>query len=156
MPKSKLENYRAKVPDRLLEYWQAYGFAGYGGGLFWMTDPDDYSEVLNAWLYATEFYGTDNYYVIDRSAFGDLTLWGTKTGPSLTIDCPWTMIFPDDNAAWMSEGKGDFLISTWLSGCRPMDWIKLMRGTCLSLIEQRSFLARWRTTKCMASSRHLL
>jgi len=116
VPKSKLENYRGKVPDRLLEYWQAYGFAGYGGGLFWMTDPDDYSEVLNAWLYGTEFYGTDNYYVIGRSAFGDLTLWGTKTGPSLTIDCPWAMIFPDDNTAWMSEGKGDLLISTWLSG----------------------------------------
>jgi len=30
VPKSKLDHYRGKVPDRLLEYWQAYGFAGYG------------------------------------------------------------------------------------------------------------------------------
>ena len=115
-PLAKLQHYRGRVPDKLLEYWREYGFAGYGHGLFWMTDPDDYAEVLNAWLYGTEFYGKDYYYVIGRSAFGNLTLWGTKTGRSLTINCPWAMIFPTDKSRWMNEGKGDFLISAWLSG----------------------------------------
>ena len=118
---AKLDHYRGKVPDKLLEYWQAYGFAGYGRGLFWMTDPDDYAEALNAWLYGTEFYGKDHYYVIGRTAFGDLTLWGTKSGRSLTINCPWAMIFPTDKSRWMKEGKGDFLISAWLSGMTVMD-----------------------------------
>lgn len=113
---SKLEHYRGKIPDKLLEYWRAYGFAGYGKGIFWITDPDDYAEALNAWLYGTEFYGKDHYYVIGRSAFGNLTLWGTKTGRSLTINCAWAMIFPTDKSRWMREGKADSLISTWLSG----------------------------------------
>lgn len=116
VPQSKLEHYRGKVPDRLLEYWRAYGFAGYGKGIFWITDPDEYAEALNAWLYGTEFYGKDHYYVIGRSAFGNLTLWGTKTGRSLTINCAWAMIFPTDKSRWMREGKADSLISTWLSG----------------------------------------
>ncbi|HGM5881933.1 TPA: GAD-like domain-containing protein [Stenotrophomonas maltophilia] len=116
VPQSKLEHYRGKVPDRLLEYWRAYGFAGYGKGIFWITDPDDYAEALNAWLYGTEFYGKDHYYVIGRSAFGNLTLWGTSTGRSLTINCAWAMLFPTDKSRWMREGKADSLISTWLSG----------------------------------------
>ncbi|HEL5052451.1 TPA: DUF1851 domain-containing protein [Stenotrophomonas maltophilia] len=115
VPPSKLQHYRGKVPDKLLEYWQAYGFAGYGGGRFWMTDPDEYAEALHAWLYGTEFYGKDHYYVIGRTAFGDLTLWGTKTGRSLTINCPWAMIFPTDKSRWMKEGKEDFLISAWVA-----------------------------------------
>ncbi|WMJ67638.1 GAD-like domain-containing protein [Stenotrophomonas sp. 24(2023)] len=115
VPPSTLQHYRGKVPDKLLEYWQAYGFAGYGEGRFWMTDPDDYAEVLNAWLYGTEFHGQDDYYVIGRKAFGDLTLWGTKTGRSLTINCPWAMIFPTDQSRWMNAGEEDLLISGWLA-----------------------------------------
>ena len=115
VPLAKLQHYRGKVPDKLLEYWKAYGFAGYGEGRFWMTDPDDYAEALNAWLYGTEFYGKDDYFVIGRTAFGDLTLWGTKTGTSLTITCPWAMIYPGDQSRWMNEGKEDFLISSWLA-----------------------------------------
>lgn len=112
---AKLQQYRGKVPDKLLEYWQAYGFAGYGRGLFWVTDPDDYAEALNAWLYGTEFYTADRYHVIGRSAFGKLDLWGERTGRSLTINCPWATIFPSDESSWMNEGRRDFLISTWLA-----------------------------------------
>ncbi|AWH55377.1 hypothetical protein C1924_02190 [Stenotrophomonas sp. ESTM1D_MKCIP4_1] len=115
VPPSRLKHYRGKVPNKLLDYWQAYGFAGYGGGRFWMTDPDEYTEALSAWLYGTEFDGKDHYSVIGRTAFGDLTLWGTKRGRSLTINCPWAMIFPSDKSRWMNEGKGDHLISMWLA-----------------------------------------
>lgn len=113
---SQVEHYRGLLPDRLLEYWSAYGFAGYGRGRFWMTDPAEYSDVLNAWLHQTRFYGTDKYYVIGRSAFGNLMVWGTETGPCLSIDCAWGMIFPIDKSRWMNEGKGDLLISNWLAG----------------------------------------
>ena len=113
---SKLEHYRGKVPNKLLDYWQAYGFAGYGGGRFWMTDPDEYGEALNAWLYGTQFHGTDRYYVIGRSAFGKLMVWGTKTGPSLKILPSWAMIFPSDHSLWMQEGKDDFLLAGRIAG----------------------------------------
>ena len=106
--------YRGKVPDKLLEYLAAYGFSGYGDGLFWMTDPGEYSEVLNAWIYGTPLYGTDDFYVIGRTAFGRLMVWGTKTGPCMTILSMTSMIFPKDNSAWISQGKGNFLASSWL------------------------------------------
>jgi len=112
--RSKLDYYRGKLPDRLLEYWQAYGFAGYGSGLFWMTDPDDYSEVLKSWLYGTELYTRDAYYVIGRSAFGKLMVWGAKTGQSIDINCPFGMLFPSDDSASLQEDGGDFLIATWI------------------------------------------
>jgi len=113
---AKLEYYRGRVPDKLLEYWQQYGFAGYGNGIVWMTDPDEYSEVLKAWLYGTEFYGKDDYFVIGRTAFGHLEIWGTRTGSSLSINAPWAMIYPTDQSRWMETGKDDFLISTWVGG----------------------------------------
>ncbi|HDS1675902.1 MAG: DUF1851 domain-containing protein [Stenotrophomonas maltophilia] len=112
---SKLAHYQGKLPGRLLEYWRAYGFSGYGRGLFWMTDPDDYSEVLKSWLYGTEFYGKDDYYVIGRSAFGDMEVLGARTGLRLTIDCKWAMIFPSDNSRWMSERGADFLVASWIA-----------------------------------------
>jgi len=69
-----------------------------------MTDPDDYAEALNTWLHGTEFHGKDHYYVIGRTAFGNLTLWGTKTGTSLTINCPWAMMFRRTNPiGWSRE-----------------------------------------------------
>lgn len=112
---SKLNYYRGKLPDRLLAYWQQYGFAGYGNGLFWMTDPDAYAEVLNAWLYGTELYGRDDYYVIGRTAFGKLMVWGTRTGPSLDINCPFGTLFPGDVSQYIREEGADFVVATWVA-----------------------------------------
>jgi hypothetical protein len=113
---NQIESYRRKLPSKLLSYWDTYGFAGYGQGLFWMTDPDEYAEVLNAWIYGTRFYRQDEYSVVGRTAFGKLMVWGRRTGFSLSIDCPWGMIFPSDKSRWMNEGEGDLLISNWLAG----------------------------------------
>ena len=118
VPSHKLDHYRGKLPDRLLQYWRAYGFAGYGNGLFWMTDPDDYSEVLNAWLYGTNFHRKDKYYVIGRTAFGKLVVWGTKSGPSLTIVANMAMIFPSDKSDRIKDGYADSMISNWLAATR--------------------------------------
>lgn len=119
---SKLLRFKGKVPDKLIEYWRAYGFAGYGEGLFWMTDPDEYSGVLRAWLEGTEFEGRDSYYVIGRSAFGELKIWGAETGNSLRIVSPWAMIFPRDESKDVAAGDGDFLIANWLSG-QNKEWL---------------------------------
>lgn len=118
VPSNKLAYYRGKLPNRLIEYWSAYGLAGYGKGLFWMTEPDDYSEVLNAWLHGTEFYGKDRYYVIGRSAFGELFIWGTKTGPSLTIVSNNAMILPSDKSDQIGDGRADSMLSNWFASTR--------------------------------------
>ncbi len=116
VPRAKIEYYQGRLPNKLLEYWDAYGFGGYGNGLIWMTDPDEYADVLSAWLYPTRLHATDKFYVIGRTAFGELIVWGAKTGPSLTIHSVRGMIFPSDKSRWMSEGKGDLLLGNWIGG----------------------------------------
>lgn len=113
---SKLRRYESKLPSRLLEYWREYGFAGYGEGLFWMTDPDEYALVLEQWIKGTPFDGTDKYHVIGRTAFGKLFIWGEKTGPCMKILPAWAMIFPRSTPTPIAPEEADFLIATWLSG----------------------------------------
>ncbi|GCF88947.1 GAD-like domain-containing protein [Shewanella sp. M-Br] len=93
-----LRSFEDKLPARLLEYWQEYGFCGWGEGIFWTVNPADYSEILDLWLAGTHFVGKDNYYVIGRSAFGRLYVWGETSGPSLDINPCYGMIFPTDKS----------------------------------------------------------
>ena len=86
VPISSIERYRGKVPNLLLQYWAEHGWCGYGEGIFWVVNPQEYEGVVASWLEGTEFEERDTYHLIARSAFGDLYLWGEKTGFSLKID----------------------------------------------------------------------
>ncbi len=81
----EIEKYRGKLPDQLLEYWQILGFSGFADGLFWLTNPDDYQHILDRFLEDTPFEQQDIYYVIARNAWGELQIYGEKTGNSLEI-----------------------------------------------------------------------
>jgi hypothetical protein len=111
----KIAKYKGKLPDQLLKYWELYGFSGYGKGLFWLVDPDEYEPALEAWIGDTDFMETDEHYVIARNAFGKLFLWGKKTGQNLTINSPWAMIFPRDNSEILNRRGADFLVQSFIS-----------------------------------------
>lgn len=81
----QVEAYRGILPDQLLKYWQMVGFSGFNDGLFWITNPAEFEDVLESFLDDTEFAHYDNYHVIARSAYGQLYLWGERTGASLDI-----------------------------------------------------------------------
>ncbi|ENB9664188.1 GAD-like domain-containing protein [Pseudomonas putida] len=85
VPSSVFDHYQNKLPGQLLNYWKAHGWCGYGGGLFWLVDPRKYEAVVDAWLAGTPFEAHDTYHLIARSAFGELYLWGEKTGAILTL-----------------------------------------------------------------------
>ncbi|MBF7142673.1 MULTISPECIES: GAD-like domain-containing protein [Pseudomonas] len=85
VPASAIERYQGKLPKLWLEYWAEHGWCGYGNGIFWIVNPQDYEGVVAAWLEGTELENRDKYHVIARSAFGQLYLWGERTGPSVTI-----------------------------------------------------------------------
>ena len=93
-----LSYYRDKLPEKLLDYWQEYGFCGWAKGLYWTVNPMDYEDILSEWLRGTPFENNDNYYVIGRSAFGKLLIWGEKHGQSIKINTPYCMIFPTDKS----------------------------------------------------------
>jgi len=86
--------YRGKLPDKLLEYWREFGFCGYEEGLFWVVDPEEFEDVVEARLEDTPLAGLDNYHVIAWSAFGKLFLWGEKGGQTLEIQSNYGMLFP--------------------------------------------------------------
>lgn len=75
-----LEKFKNKLPERLLEYWQEYGFCGFKKGLLWIVNPDDHEDILEQWLEKTDIPDNDVYHVFARSAFGDLFIWGEETG----------------------------------------------------------------------------
>jgi len=85
VPPSSIEYYRGKLPSSILDFWTEHGWCGYGDGIFWMVNPQEYEGVLASWLSGTELEKLDSYHLIARSAFGDLYLWGEKTGSSLEI-----------------------------------------------------------------------
>ena len=72
-----LNKYRGRLPDRLLEYWQEYGFCHFTDGLFWITNPEDYEDILAEWL--------PEYYVIARSGWGELFVWEPTYGNKYCI-----------------------------------------------------------------------
>jgi hypothetical protein len=111
---SSIERYRGKLPNQLLEYWAEHGWCGYGNGIFWIVDPQEYEGVVASWLEGTKFEAFDTYHLIARGAFGDLYLWGEKTGASLKITSvlsrytTHTSIFTGEQ---MDKGLRNFLLS---------------------------------------------
>jgi hypothetical protein len=94
VPIEKINKFKNHLPDKLLEYWQTYGWSGYAKGLFWTVDPGEWEDELEEWIGDTPFMEQDAYHVIGRTAFGELILWGKKTGQSLKVVTSWGMIFP--------------------------------------------------------------
>ncbi|VBT10595.1 GAD-like domain-containing protein [Burkholderia pseudomallei] len=117
VPSEKIEKFRGKLPNKLLEYWQEYGWCGYAKGLLWTVDPDEWEDELDAWIGETEFMERDAYYVIARTAFGGLVLWCEKTGQSLKVKTPYGMIFPSFDEEEFREDGPDLTIQLFFSTC---------------------------------------
>ena len=118
VPEESIEKYRGKVPETLINYWKEYGWCGYGEGIFWTVNPDEYKEVVEEWLKDTPFESLDKYHLIAIGAFGEMILWGEETGNSLSITACSGMIFPTDKSRFI-EGRSDgldFLIRASFSG----------------------------------------
>ncbi|MEB3792241.1 MULTISPECIES: GAD-like domain-containing protein [Acinetobacter] len=113
VPEETLKKYQGKLPNQLLEYWKAFGFSGWGNGLFWLVNPDDYQDVLDAWLEHIELPPHEEYFVFGRSAFGDLIIWGTIHGRCLKISSVTSQIFP--NMEKMEQGEEDFILRNYIS-----------------------------------------
>jgi len=86
VPASSIEKYKNQLPDLLLEFWKANGWSGYGDGIFWTVNPAEYESIVQTWLDESGILDPDTYHVVARSAFGDLYLWQSQTGSSLSID----------------------------------------------------------------------
>ncbi|MFM2623671.1 GAD-like domain-containing protein [Vibrio owensii] len=111
----EVEAYRGVLPDQLLSYWEQFGFSGFRNGLFWITNPAEFEDVLEQFLNGTVFAENDNYHVIARSAYGQLYLWGEKTGYSLSVipHLNWikTVLGNEDD---ISRGEADIAVQRFI------------------------------------------
>ena len=80
------ERWRGKLPDKLLTFWKEEGWCGYRNGLLWITDPDDYEDLVEGWLEGTLLDELDIFHVVARTAFGSLYLCGEKSGQSVKVN----------------------------------------------------------------------
>ncbi len=94
VPELALEKYKGVLPDQLLHYWREIGWCGLANGLFWLVDPNEWHVPMETMLADASLLERDIYHVIARNAFGDLWLWGQKTGGSLRIKASDGMVFP--------------------------------------------------------------
>ena len=69
----KYERYRGKLPNLLLDYWAEHGWCGYGDGIFWLVNPQEYEGVVSSWIEGTTFEERDTYHLIARVLSGTCT-----------------------------------------------------------------------------------
>ncbi|MFF0612733.1 GAD-like domain-containing protein [Nocardia tengchongensis] len=104
VPAERFEQYGERVPGYLLDLWRELGFAGFRHGLLWLCDPEQWQPVVDAWTDGLDLpFGTDTWIAVSRSAFGAMSLWGQRTGMSLTIRPWYGWISPFDKSADMEE-----------------------------------------------------
>lgn len=88
--------YQNRLPDRLLGYWKEYGFSGFGEGLFWMVNPNEYQDILDKWLQKTSLWGRENFYTVARTAFGELYVFGDKSSSYTIINPHMNNVIPSE------------------------------------------------------------
>lgn len=115
VPEASFDRWRGKLPDQLLTYWKEEGWCSYASGLLWTVNPDDYEDLVDEWLHDTFLEQIDEFQVIARSAFGELFLWGNKTGGSVTILCATHSIIclSANLKRWIDDP--DFYVRTFFS-----------------------------------------
>ena len=105
VPEISFARYRRRLPEVLLGYWDRYGWCGFGQGLLWLVNPEEWEGELSTWLDGTPFAAHDDFHVIARTAFGGLVLWGEQSGQSLKVNPPYGMVFPSfDQEAFDRRG----------------------------------------------------
>ncbi|PJG43070.1 hypothetical protein XA39_09470 [Acinetobacter tandoii] len=81
-------------PEYLFYIWDKLGFSSFEHGGFWLVNPIEYENILELCLKDTNFPEHDEFYVIGRSAFGELYAVGKNTRSKLTIDMVNLRIYP--------------------------------------------------------------
>ncbi|WP_414833992.1 GAD-like domain-containing protein [Afifella sp. YEN Y35] len=71
----ELASYRGKLPNSLLEFWEAHGLGIWLDGFFQFCNPDKYQSILKFIFAKDNEFKSNRSYVIGMSAFGELLVW---------------------------------------------------------------------------------
>ena len=110
-----VERFSGVLPESVLYVWRRFGFDGFGDGRFWITDPLVWAPVVDAWLEGTALpFPDQRWWCLNRTAMGDMQLWGEISGPALDVD-------PILGTLWPSAGDAadmDNFVMRERMGCR--------------------------------------
>ncbi|EIK47037.1 hypothetical protein O59_001058 [Cellvibrio sp. BR] len=108
-----IEKYRNRLPDALIDCWTEYGFCSFLDGLFQIVNPEIYRETIPTWLKGTGLLEIDTFHVFARSGFGELFLWGEKTGQHFNIEILEGSIFDNgsDENYINKEGSSEAILN---------------------------------------------
>lgn len=117
VPQRIVDQYIGRLPDTLLEYWGEFGWCAFGEGRLWLTNPADFDAIVASWLNSLSEWtrgGDEDYHVIARTAFGELFLWGEKSGNHVRIVPQTHLVYVGPSKREkVREGKGDILIKAF-------------------------------------------
>ena len=82
-----VERFSGVLPESVLYVWRRFGFDGFADGRFWITDPLVWAPVVDAWVEGTSLpFPDQKWWCLNRTAMGDMELWGEISGPALDVD----------------------------------------------------------------------
>ena len=82
-----VERFSGVLPESVLYVWRRFGFDGFGDGRFWITDPLVWAPLVDAWVEGTALpFPDQKWWCLNRTAMGDMELWGEISGPALDVD----------------------------------------------------------------------
>ncbi|SPT53533.1 Domain of uncharacterised function (DUF1851) [Actinomyces bovis] len=95
-----IERFAPVLPRSIIHTWQRFGFEGFSGGAFWITDPLKWAPVVQDWLdpVMERLPFTDTWHCLARNAMGTMFLWGENSGHSLEIDPVYHEVIVDQLA----------------------------------------------------------
>ncbi|MFE3187585.1 GAD-like domain-containing protein [Nocardia sp. NPDC059240] len=103
VPAETFDRYADLAPGFLLELWRELGFAGFRKGMLWLCDPVQWQDTVDDWTVGLRLpSGDDSWIAVTRSAFGRMTLWGRRTGLSLTVVPDRGWVFANDQSHEMA------------------------------------------------------
>lgn len=87
VPSLAYTKYKGILPDALLSYWEEYGWSPFANGLIWLTNPENYENIVQDWLGGiSEFKGL-KWYVFARTAFGSMYAFQPESAQIIDILC---------------------------------------------------------------------
>ncbi|MEW6763980.1 MAG: GAD-like domain-containing protein [Pseudomonadota bacterium] len=105
--------YEGKLPGLLLRYWQEHGWGAFGQGLFWLVNPAEFTNALQAWC--EHVVAIEDAYVIGRSAFGELIVWKKGHGKFMQVVPLEHTIYTYPPNKYVKAGKEDFSLGGFIS-----------------------------------------
>lgn len=155
MPEAAFDACAGLLPRQLFTYWREVGVCGFGDGLMWMTNPQEFESLLARWLQGTLLRQRRDLAVIARTAFGELLVWASGKGQVALISPLEGIVFhyaSADRAPAQAPGaEADAQMRRFWGGLRPETFEQEDDAQRPCSPAWRTGLAPCRRRRCMAS-----